>query len=153
MAVTVDSPLGWFLCVDDAQTAIVDPFNVASGTTSTHFVETPGLTRVALRLRRTSSLSIQKDCSVVAFGQDLRGDWTRLEFDPSDGLDRNFQATFVTKVEDDDNGTFQWTEPIDLLLDGAMGFKVHVLKPAGDGITARIECKLENPRAAPRVDV
>jgi hypothetical protein len=153
MAVTVDSPLGWNLCVDDAEIAIVDPFLVSSGVTGTHFVETPGLSRVALRLRRTSGLSVDADCSIVAFGQDLRGDWTRLTFDPSDRKDGDFQATFVTKVEDTDNGTFQWSEPIDLILGDAMGFKVHVLKPAGIGISARIECKLEKPSPAPRPEI
>lgn len=142
MAVTVDTPLGWFLCQDDAETANPSPFLIASGIAATHFVEVPGLNRIKLRLRRTSSVSVDTDCTIIAFGQDVKGDWTRLKFDPSDGFEGDFQATFHVTSCDLDDGSLTYSEPVDLLLGDAQGFKVHILHPAGIGISARIECSL-----------
>jgi hypothetical protein len=147
MAVTVDTPLGWFLCQDDAETANPDPNSIASGIAATHYVETPGLSRIKIRLRRTSAVSVDTECTVIAFGQDLKGDWTRLKFDPSDSaVEGDFEATFGVTSHDLDNGVFAYSVPIDLLLGDAQGFKVHILHPAGIGIDARIECNLEKPR-------
>ncbi len=140
--VVTENPLGWRLCQDDAETANPSPFFVASGIAATHFVEVPGRSRVKLRMRRTSGESVEAECTIVAFGQDVKGDWTRLKFDPADGIGNDFEATFYVTACDLDNDTFAYSLPIDLLLEGARGFKVHILRPAGSGIQARIEYSL-----------
>jgi hypothetical protein len=143
MAVTTDTPLAWKSCHDAPQTADSTPYDVDTVTSSTtHYVETPGLNVVSIRLRRASGDTITEP-KILAYGKDITGDWRRLEIRPNNGADGVFEATMTRDdTKDLDAGVFRYTKPQEIIVQPVEGFQIHILTAVTGATTPIIQRRL-----------
>lgn len=115
---TALSPFAWQTINDAPESADATWYSpagiIAAAPSTQHLLYiNPLITRVRIRLKHDDGATVATDPVVVAYGQYSDGTWLRLE-----DVNGDWQLTIATATTDIQDGTYFYTEPIEVLTKG-----------------------------------